>query len=116
MDAVLQRPWTEEAEDYARYKRFKKDAREKRHEDARKIVETRPGCLLSGGDGTVELVEGLGHQQEVDLGGVEGDPRLQVLHPVARLADEGQGGGQVVGTVEHAHGLDGHAPDGRDRA
>lgn len=54
MDAVLQRPWTEEAEDYARYKRFKKDAREKRHEDARKIVETRPGCLLSGGDGTVD--------------------------------------------------------------
>jgi hypothetical protein len=54
MDAVLQRPWTEEAEDYARYKRFKKDAREKRHEAARKIVETRPGFLLSGSDGTVD--------------------------------------------------------------
>lgn len=54
MDAVLQRPSTEEAEDYARYKRFKKDAREKRHEAARKIVETRPGFLLSGSDGTVD--------------------------------------------------------------
>ena len=54
MDAVLQRPWTEESEDYARYKRFKKDAREKRHEAARKIVETRPGFLLSGSDGTVD--------------------------------------------------------------
>lgn len=50
----MQRPWTEEAEDYARYKRLKKDAREKRHEAARKIVETRPGFLLSGSDGTVE--------------------------------------------------------------
>lgn len=55
MDLVLQRPWTEEAEDYARYKRFKKDAREKRHEAARKIVETRPGFLLSGSDGTVDV-------------------------------------------------------------
>lgn len=55
MDAVLQRPWTEEAEDYARYKRLKKDARQKRHEAARKIVETRPGFLLSGSDGTVDL-------------------------------------------------------------
>ena len=54
MKAVLQRPWTEEAEDYARYKRFKKDAREKRHEAARKVVEPRPGFLLSGSDGTVD--------------------------------------------------------------
>ena len=58
MDAVLQRPWTEEAEDYARYKRFKKDAREKRHEAARKNVETRPGFLLSSSDGTVEVQSG----------------------------------------------------------
>lgn len=55
MDLVLQRPWTEEAEDYARYKRFKKDAREKRHEAARNIVETRPGFLLSSSDGTVDV-------------------------------------------------------------
>lgn len=54
MDLVLQRPWTEEAEDYARYKRLKKDAREKRHEAARRIVETRPGFILSGSDGTVD--------------------------------------------------------------
>ena len=54
MDLVLQRPWTEEAEDYARYKRLKKDAREKRHEAARKIIETRPGFLLSGSDGTAD--------------------------------------------------------------
>ena len=55
MEAVLQRPWTEEAEDYARYKRLKKDAREKRHEAARKIIETRPGFLLSGSDGTADV-------------------------------------------------------------
>jgi hypothetical protein len=55
MDAVLQRPWTEEAEDYARYKRIKKDAREKRHEATRKIIETRPGFLLSGSDGTADV-------------------------------------------------------------
>lgn len=58
MDAVLQRPWTEEAEDWARYKRFKKDAREKRHEAARKNVETRTGFLLSSSDGTVEVQPG----------------------------------------------------------
>jgi hypothetical protein len=55
MDAVLQRPWTEEAEDYARYKRFKKDARAKRQEAARQISETRPGFLSSGSDGTVDV-------------------------------------------------------------
>lgn len=55
MEAVLQRPWTEEAEDYARYKRLKKDAREKRHEATRKIIETRPGFLLSGSDGTADV-------------------------------------------------------------
>lgn len=54
MDLVLDRPWTEEAEDYARYKRLKKDTREKRHEAARKVVEARPGFLLSGSDGTVD--------------------------------------------------------------
>jgi hypothetical protein len=55
MDAVLQRPWTEEAEDYARYKRHKKDVREKRHEATRKVTETRPGFLLSGSDGTADV-------------------------------------------------------------
>jgi hypothetical protein len=38
MDAVLQRPWTEEVEDYARYKRLKRDAREKRQEATQKIL------------------------------------------------------------------------------
>lgn len=55
MEAVLQRPWTEEAEDYARYKRLNKDAREKRHEATRKIIENRPGFFLSGSDGTADV-------------------------------------------------------------
>lgn len=55
MDEVLQRPFTEEVEDYARYKRLKKDAREKRHEATREIIETRPGFLVSGSDGTVDM-------------------------------------------------------------
>lgn len=55
MDDVLQRPFVEEIEDYARYKRLKKDAREKRHEATRKIIETRPGFLVSGSDGTVDV-------------------------------------------------------------
>lgn len=55
MDEVLQRPFIEEVEDYARYKRLKKDAREKRHEATRKIIETRPGFLVSGSDGTVDV-------------------------------------------------------------
>jgi hypothetical protein len=54
MDAVLQRPWTEEVEDYARYKRLKRDAREKRQEAAQEIMETRPGFLVSGSDGTAD--------------------------------------------------------------
>jgi hypothetical protein len=54
MDAVLQRPWTEEVEDYARYKRLKRDAKEKRQEAAQKIMETRPGFLVSGSDGTAD--------------------------------------------------------------
>lgn len=54
MDAVLQRPWTEEAEDYAKYKRLKKDARDRRHEATKKIIETRPGFLVSGSDGTAD--------------------------------------------------------------
>lgn len=56
MDAVLQRPWTEEAEDYARYKRLKKDAKEKRLEATKKIIETRPGFLVSGSDGTADVL------------------------------------------------------------
>jgi hypothetical protein len=54
MDAVLQRPWTEEVEDYARYKRLKRDAREKRQEATQKIVGTQPGFIVSGSDGTAE--------------------------------------------------------------
>jgi hypothetical protein len=51
MEAVLLRPSTEEVEDYAKYKRHKKSAREKRQE----AVETKPGDLLvSGSDGTTE--------------------------------------------------------------
>jgi hypothetical protein len=52
MEAVLQRPWTEEVEDYGKYKRFKRDARDRRFEAAMKTTETRPGVLVSGSDGT----------------------------------------------------------------
>jgi hypothetical protein len=55
MEAVLLRPSTEEVEDYAKYKRHKKSAREKRQEAERKAMETKPGDLLvSGSDGTTE--------------------------------------------------------------
>jgi hypothetical protein len=54
MDAVLERPWTVEVEDYARYKRLKRDAREKRQEATQKIIETRPGFIVSGSDGTAD--------------------------------------------------------------
>lgn len=64
MDAVLQRPWTEEAEDYAKYKRLKKDARERRHEATQKIIETRPGFLVSGSDGTADAHSW--HQERID--------------------------------------------------
>jgi len=55
MDAVLQRPWAEEVEDYAKYKRLKRTAREKRQEAERKAMETKPGdVVVSGSDGTVD--------------------------------------------------------------
>ena len=46
MEAVLQRPWTEEVEDYAKYKRLKKSAREKRQEAERKAL-SEPERLAS---------------------------------------------------------------------
>jgi hypothetical protein len=55
MEAVLQRPWTEEVEDYAKYKRLKRSAREKRQEAERKAMEAKPGdVLVSGSDGTTD--------------------------------------------------------------
>lgn len=57
MEAVLQRPWTEEVEDYAKYKRLKRSAREKRQEAERKTLETssKPGvAVVSGSDGTLD--------------------------------------------------------------
>ena len=55
MEAVLQRPRTEEIEDYAKYKRLKRSAREKRQEIERKAMEAKPGDLVvSGSDGTTE--------------------------------------------------------------
>jgi hypothetical protein len=55
MEAVLQRPWTEEIEDYARYKRLKRSAREKRQEIERRAMEAKPGDLVvTGSDGTTE--------------------------------------------------------------
>lgn len=61
MEAVLQRPWTEEVEDYAKYKRLKRSAREKRQEAEkeaeRKALETssKPGvAVVSGSDGTLD--------------------------------------------------------------
>jgi hypothetical protein len=55
MEAVLQRPWTEEVEDYAKYKRLKRSAREKRQEAERKAMEMKPGAaVVSGSDGTID--------------------------------------------------------------
>jgi hypothetical protein len=55
METVLQRPWTEEAEDYAKYKRLKSSARDKRQEAERKAMKTKPGDLVfSGSDGTTD--------------------------------------------------------------
>jgi hypothetical protein len=55
MEAVLLRPWTEEVEDYAKYKRLKRSAREEGQEAERKAMETKPGDLLvSGSDGTTD--------------------------------------------------------------
>lgn len=54
MDAVLERPWAEEVEDFSRYKRLKQEARDKQEEAARKAAETKPGVVVSGSDGTVD--------------------------------------------------------------
>jgi hypothetical protein len=55
MEAVLQRPWTEEVEDYAKYKQLKRTARERRQEAERKAMEAKPGAVVvSGSDGTID--------------------------------------------------------------
>lgn len=64
MEAVLQRPWTEEVEDYKEYKRVRKDATKKqpwnggdgRKATAAAVEENGPGALASvtASDGAVD--------------------------------------------------------------
>lgn len=55
MDTVLERPYAEEVEDYSRYKRLKKDAKDQREDASQKAAEARPGVVVSGSDGTVDV-------------------------------------------------------------
>lgn len=55
MDAVLERPYVEEVEDYSRYKRLKKDVKDQQENAAKKVAEARPGVVVSGSDGTVDV-------------------------------------------------------------
>ncbi|KAL1584640.1 hypothetical protein WHR41_06829 [Cladosporium halotolerans] len=54
MEDVLQRPWTEEIEDYKEYKRVKKEAKDKREEALRKTKEHGPGVVVTASDGPAD--------------------------------------------------------------
>lgn len=54
IDTVFQRPWTEEVEDYGRYKRLKRGARERRLEAARLASQSHPGVVVTASDGTTD--------------------------------------------------------------
>lgn len=54
MDNVLQRPWTEEIEDYKYYKKFKAEAREKRLQAVRQSVQNDPARAVTASDGAVD--------------------------------------------------------------
>lgn len=54
MEDVLQRPWTEEIEDYKEYKRVKKEAKDKREEALRKAKEHGPGVVVTASDGPAD--------------------------------------------------------------
>lgn len=55
MDAVLERPYVEEVEDYSKYKRLKKDVKDQQEDAAKKAAEARPEDVVSGSDGTVDV-------------------------------------------------------------